>query len=96
MFAAATLVDARTGAVILAHPDLEAFVLGGGGLIRTAVQAAIDSSRNETPEGKLIANFGRTYRGVADPMARRRGRQSSPGVHRACGKRLTAARETRV
>jgi hypothetical protein len=62
MFAAATLVDARTGAVILAHPDLEASALGGGGLIRTAMQAALDSSRNETPEGRLIASFGRTYR----------------------------------
>jgi DNA-binding CsgD family transcriptional regulator len=62
MFAAATLVDARTGAVILAHPDLEAFVHGGAGIIGTAVQAAIDSSRNETQEDRLIANYGQTYR----------------------------------
>ncbi len=62
MFAAVTLVDARTGAVILAHPDLEAFALGPAGVIGTAVQAAIDNSRNETPESRLIARFGQTYR----------------------------------
>jgi hypothetical protein len=62
MAAAATLVDARTGAVIVANPDLKSFVHGGRGIIGTAVVAAIDSSRNETPVGRLIAQYGKDYR----------------------------------
>ncbi|WP_316206869.1 MULTISPECIES: DUF6778 family protein [unclassified Bradyrhizobium] len=62
MFASATLVDARTGAVIVAHPDLEAFVPGGRGIIGTAVMAAMDSSMNQTPDGRLIARYGQVYR----------------------------------
>jgi hypothetical protein len=62
MFASATLVDARTGAVIIAHPDLEAFVGGGHGIIGTAVVAAMDDSMNQTPESRLIARYGQAYR----------------------------------
>jgi hypothetical protein len=62
MFATATLVDARTGAVIITNPDLKVFVPGGHGIIGTAVAAAIDNARNETPEGKLIALYGKDYR----------------------------------
>lgn len=62
MTASATLVDARTGATIIVHPKLAAFVLGGRGLVGTAVQAAIDSSRNQTQEGQLIARYGEMYR----------------------------------
>jgi len=62
MTASATLVDARTGAVIISNPKAESFVVVGHGIIGTAVGAAIDSSRNETPEGRLIADYGQTYR----------------------------------
>ena len=40
-------------AVLIAHPDLEAFVGGGHGIIGTAVQAAMDDSMNQTPESRL-------------------------------------------
>jgi hypothetical protein len=62
MKASATLVDARTGAVIISHPEIEAFVPGGHGLIGAAVQAAMDSSRNETQDGRLITRYGQMYR----------------------------------
>ncbi|MBR1137943.1 MAG: DUF6778 family protein [Bradyrhizobium sp.] len=62
MTASATLVDARTGAVVVAHPELVASVHRSGGLIGTAVTAAIDNARNETQEGLLIARYGRMYR----------------------------------
>ena len=32
------------------------------GLIGTAVQAAVNSARNETQDGKLIVCYGQTYR----------------------------------
>jgi len=63
MFASATLVDARTGAVIIAHPELQTFVPGGHGLIGVAVRAAIDNSMKQTPEEQLIAQYGQAYRG---------------------------------
>ena len=62
MFASATLIDARTGAVIIAHPELQAFVPGGHGVIGVAVRAAIDSSMQQTPEEQLIARYGQMYR----------------------------------
>jgi hypothetical protein len=62
MSAAATLVDARTGAVIISNPDLQVSVLGPGGLVGVAMQAAIDNARHETTEGKLAANYGQAYR----------------------------------
>ena len=40
MSADANLVDARTGAVIIAHPKLVAVMAGGEGVIGTAVQAS--------------------------------------------------------
>jgi hypothetical protein len=62
MTASATLVDARTGAVIIAHPEIAAFVHRAGGLIGTAVTAAIDNARNDTQEGLVIARYGQMYR----------------------------------
>lgn len=62
MTASATLVDARTGAVIIAHSQIAAFVHRAGGLIGTAVTAAIDSSRNDTQDGLVIARYGQMYR----------------------------------
>jgi hypothetical protein len=62
MIASATLVDARTGATIAAHPKLSAVVGGARGLIGTAVQAAVDNARNETQEGQLITRYSQAYR----------------------------------
>jgi len=62
MTAAATLVDARNGAVILANPRLQAFIMTGHGIIGTAVQAAVDSARNTKQDDILIARFGQDYR----------------------------------
>ena len=62
MFASAALVDARTGAVIIVNPEVQAALVGGHGVIGFAVQAAIDNSANQTPESRLIAEFGRAYR----------------------------------
>jgi len=62
MIAAATLVDARTGAVIIANPELQAGVFSGNGLVGVAVQAAIDNASKQTAEGKLVASYGQAYR----------------------------------
>jgi len=62
MVATATLVDARTGAAIIAYPDLVAQVVVGQGIVGTAVQAAIDASMPQTPTERLIAEYGRSYR----------------------------------
>jgi hypothetical protein len=62
MHASATLVDARTGAVIIAHPDVQAFLLRGSGIIGVAVASAMDNATNQTQESRLIAEYGRAYR----------------------------------
>ena len=62
MTADATLVDARSGAVILAYPNLTAFLYTGQGITGTIVQAAIDNSDKQTPADKVIARYGETYR----------------------------------
>lgn len=62
MTAAATLVDARTGAVILANPKMQDFLTTAHGIIGTAVQAAVDSARKTNQEDMLIARFSEDYR----------------------------------
>jgi Family of unknown function (DUF6778) len=62
MTAAATLVDARTGAVILTNPEMHAFLASGHGIIGTAVQAAVDSARKTNQEEMLVARFSQEYR----------------------------------
>lgn len=62
MTADATLVDARTGAVIIAYPNLTAFLYTGNGIAGTIVQAAIDNSDKQSPADKVIARYGETYR----------------------------------
>jgi hypothetical protein len=62
MNADANLVDARTGALIVANPDLGAYLPSGGGLVGTAVQAAIDNSAEQSPADKLVARYGENYR----------------------------------
>jgi hypothetical protein len=62
MVADANLVDARTGALIIAHPDLRAMQMVGNGIVGTAVQAAIDSASAQSPADKLIDIYGTNYR----------------------------------
>jgi hypothetical protein len=62
MRADANLVDARTGAMILALPNLAAVKLAGNGILGTAVQAAIDSASKQSPADQLIELYGANYR----------------------------------
>jgi hypothetical protein len=58
----ANLVDARTGALVIANPRLQAFLPAGGGVVGTAVQAAIDNGAEKNPADKLIDLYGENYR----------------------------------
>jgi len=62
MVADANLVDARTGAVIVANPNMNAFLMAGNGIVGTAVQAAIDNSSAQSPAEKLVESYAETYR----------------------------------
>jgi hypothetical protein len=62
MTADATLVDARTGAVILNHPKLMANVAAAGGLIGTAVQSAIEAAATIDNTDTVANKWGATYR----------------------------------
>lgn len=62
MTADATLVDARTGAVIIAYPNLTAFLYTGQGIAGAIVQAAIDDSDKQSPADKVAVRYGETYR----------------------------------
>jgi pectin methylesterase-like acyl-CoA thioesterase len=62
MVADARLVDARTGAVIIANPDLTAVLYAGQGIVGTAVQAAIDSASDKNVVEKLVDRYGESYR----------------------------------
>ena len=62
MNADANLVDARTGALIVANPDLGVYLPSGGGIVGTAVQAALDNSAEQSPADKIAARYGENYR----------------------------------
>jgi hypothetical protein len=62
MVADANLVDARTGAVIIANPDLRAVLFAGQGIVGTAVQAAIDNASTQNVVEKLVDRYGESYR----------------------------------
>jgi hypothetical protein len=62
MVADANLVDARTGAIIIAYPNLVAASYAGQGIVGTAVQAAIDSSSDQSVVEKLASRYGNIYR----------------------------------
>jgi hypothetical protein len=62
MTADANLVDARTGAVIVANPDLRAFLMAGQGIVGTAVQAAIDNASEQSVVEKVVTRYGESYR----------------------------------
>lgn len=61
MTADANLVDARTGAIIIAHPKLAAVMGGGDGLMGAAVQGALTNGGETTIE-RLGSIYGKTYR----------------------------------
>lgn len=62
MIADANLVDARTGVIIIAYPDLQASLIVGQGIVGTAVQAAIDSASTQSTLEKLVDRYGQSYR----------------------------------
>ena len=62
MTADANLVDARTGAVILGHPNLMANVAAAGGLIGTAVQSAVEAAAKIDNTDTVANRWGATYR----------------------------------
>ena len=57
----ANLVDARTGAVIIAYPRLTAFLYAGQGVLGTAVEAALTDG-GQTTLGRIVDEYGRSYR----------------------------------
>jgi hypothetical protein len=61
MTADANLVDARTGAIIIANPKLAGMMGGGDGLIGAAVQGAITNG-GQTTVDRLANIYGKTYR----------------------------------
>lgn len=62
MTATANLVDARTGAVIIANPDLRAFLMAGQGVLGTALQAAVDSAAAQSVADQVANRYGENYR----------------------------------
>ena len=62
MVADANLVDARTGAIIVAYPDLQAMAYAGNGIVGAAVQAAVDNASAQSPADKLVGIYGQNYR----------------------------------
>ena len=62
MSADATLVDARTGKVLLVNPGLSAALVTGQGIVGTMVQAAVDSNSTQSPADKVIARYAEVYR----------------------------------
>jgi len=62
MTAGANLVDARTGAIIIANPDLRAFLMAGQGVLGTAVQAAIDNAATQGVAEQVVDRYGKNYR----------------------------------
>jgi hypothetical protein len=62
MTADANLVDARTGMIILAYPDLRTMTYTGQGVLGAAVQAGFDSSGDKAVAEKIVANYAESYR----------------------------------
>jgi hypothetical protein len=62
MVADANLVDARTGAIIIANPELRAATYAGQGIVGAAVQAAIDNASEQSVAEKLAYRYGEIYR----------------------------------
>ncbi len=69
MIADASLVDARTGAMIVAHPDLRGGVATGNGLVGTPVSMAIESNYKESIAEKMMNAYAENYRYLLLPKA---------------------------
>jgi hypothetical protein len=61
MTADAVLVDARTGATIVAHPRLTANLPTGQGIVGAVVQAAYDASQSAPPADRVISTYAEQY-----------------------------------
>jgi hypothetical protein len=62
MVADANLVDARTGALIIAYRDMMVSIPVPGGLAGIAIQAAIDNASERSPADKVADLYGENYR----------------------------------
>ena len=62
MAADANLVDAKTGTVIIAHPELRGVLLAGQGVLGTAVQAAIDNANAQGVPERIVESYAENYR----------------------------------
>jgi hypothetical protein len=62
MVADATLVDAKTGAVIVAYPGMLAATYAGEGILGTAVTAAFDNASEQSVAEKLAYRYGEIYK----------------------------------
>jgi hypothetical protein len=69
MAADANLVEAKTGTVIIAHPNLTGVLLAGQGVLGTAVQAAIDNSYKQGVPERIIENYAGGFRDWLLPKA---------------------------
>jgi hypothetical protein len=58
----ANLVDARTGAVIVAHPNLGGAALTGNGLVGTPVSMVIESNLKESVAERIMDAYAENYR----------------------------------
>jgi hypothetical protein len=54
------LVDARTGAVIIAYPNLSAFLYAGNGVLGATVQAIVDAN-GQAPADRVVDEFASKY-----------------------------------
>ena len=58
----AKLVDARTGAIIIATPGVSTVLPAGHAITGTLVQAIVDSNSERSPVDRVFDSFGLTYR----------------------------------
>jgi hypothetical protein len=69
MAADANLVDAKTGTVVIAHPNLTGMLLAGQGVLGTAVQAAIDNSASQGVPERIVESYAENFRNWLLPKA---------------------------
>ncbi|MGQ0680857.1 DUF6778 family protein [Bradyrhizobium sp.] len=62
MTADANLVDAKTGAVIIAYPEMRSFLMAGQGVLGAAVQAAADSAASRAVVDQVTDRYAQDYR----------------------------------
>ncbi|MCW5705051.1 MAG: DUF6778 family protein [Xanthobacteraceae bacterium] len=62
MTADANLVDAKTGVVIIAYPEMRSFLIAGEGVLGAAVQAAADSAASRAVVDQVTDRYAQDYR----------------------------------